>query len=156
LLKENGTLEIILGYAQEFEPTETKRLNLPPITLGLINDIIVPAFEDKGFHAKEFYEMSKKKLADVETTWAKKLRFGKDRKIYKIKFSFIIKKITTATIPIISILTIGFFQLIFTGGSSFGTTAFGTSTIGSLVTGTTGVPSGISGTCGIGLFFSSN
>lgn len=87
LLKEKGELEIILGYAQELEPSETKRLNLPPIHLGLINDIIVPAFEERGFHAKEFYEMTKKQLVDVETTWAKKLRFGRDRRIYKIVFS---------------------------------------------------------------------
>lgn len=87
LLKEKGELEIILGYAQELEPSETKRLNLPPIHLGLINDIIVPAFEERGFHTKEFYEMTKKQLVDVETTWAKKLRFGRDRRIYKIVFS---------------------------------------------------------------------
>ncbi|MFH1899403.1 MAG: class I SAM-dependent methyltransferase [Patescibacteria group bacterium] len=87
LLKEKGELEIILGYAQELEPSETKRLNLPPIHLGLINDIIVPAFEDRSFHAKEFYEMSKEQLGGVETTWAKKLRFGRDRKIYKLVFS---------------------------------------------------------------------
>lgn len=87
LLKEKGELEIILGYAQEFDPSETKRLNLPPINLSLISDIIVPAFEEKDFLAKESYEMSKKQLADVETTWAKKLRFGRDRKIYKVVFS---------------------------------------------------------------------
>lgn len=87
LLKENGVLEIILGYAQELEPSETKRLNLPPVHLGLINDIIVPAFEDVGFHAVEFYELDKVQLATIETTWAKKLRFGRDRKIYKIAFS---------------------------------------------------------------------
>ena len=87
LLKEKGTLEIILGYARELEPSETKRLNLPPINLGLINDVIVPSFEEQGFHAEEFYEMNKVQLTDVETTWAKKLRFGRDRRIYKIVFS---------------------------------------------------------------------
>jgi 16S rRNA (adenine(1408)-N(1))-methyltransferase len=87
LLRVNGVLEIILGYAPEFEPSETKRLSLPPISLGMINDVIIPTFESNYFKIEEFFEMSKEQLANIETTWAKKLRFGKNRKIYKILFS---------------------------------------------------------------------
>jgi 16S rRNA (adenine(1408)-N(1))-methyltransferase len=87
LLKEKAELEIILGYAPELEPTETKRLDLPPINMDLVNDIIIPAFEYRGFHMMEFFEMSKKQLGEVETTWAKRLSFGRDRRIYKILFS---------------------------------------------------------------------
>jgi 16S rRNA (adenine(1408)-N(1))-methyltransferase len=87
LLKEDGELEIILGYAPELEPKETTRLDLPLINLDLVRNELVPAFESAGFHTKEYYEMSKKQLAVEETTWAKRLRYGKDRKIYKMIFS---------------------------------------------------------------------
>lgn len=87
LLKEQGTLEMILGYAPELEPTETKRLNLPQINLGFIKSEIVPSFEKYGFKCEDVTELEKSELKNIETTWAKKLNFGKDRKMFRLLFS---------------------------------------------------------------------
>jgi 16S rRNA (adenine(1408)-N(1))-methyltransferase len=86
MLKKDGKIEMILGYSPEFEPSETKRLNLPEIDDGLMNNSIVPIFKNCGLELKKLECVTKEQLKDIETTWAKKLKFGKDRKIYKVVF----------------------------------------------------------------------
>ena len=86
ILKSNGEMEIILGYSPEFEPSETKRLDLPTIDDMLMTNSIVPVFKSCGFELIKLENINKEQLKDVETTWAKKLKFGKDRKIYRLVF----------------------------------------------------------------------
>ncbi len=80
LLKANGTIDIIFGYLDEAEPSETLRLSLPPITKEYIKQEIAPIFHMKC----QVSELTKEELKDLETTWAKKLSFGKDRPIFKL------------------------------------------------------------------------
>jgi len=87
LLKDKGKIEITFGYAPEFEPSETERLRLPLIGDGLIEESIIPIFESCGFKSEGYSKLSKEELKDIETTWAKKLKFRKDRDIYKMCFS---------------------------------------------------------------------
>jgi 16S rRNA (adenine(1408)-N(1))-methyltransferase len=87
LLKDKGDIEVVFGYAFEFEPSETERLQLPLIGNELIKDSIIPVFESCGFKSEGYSKLGKEKLKDIETTWAKKLKFGKDRDIYKMLFS---------------------------------------------------------------------
>jgi len=87
LLGKTGDLEIIFGYIPELEPSETKRLSLPDIDENFIKISVIQAFEDFNFHLVNMNELSKKDVGNLETTWAKKLRFGRDRRIYKLAFS---------------------------------------------------------------------
>ena len=87
LLKDKGKIEIVFGYAPEFEPSETERLQLPLIGNELIEESIIPIFESSGFKSEGYSKLNKEELKDIETTWAKKLKFGKDRDIYRICFS---------------------------------------------------------------------
>jgi len=83
LLKKDGSVEIIFGYLSDLEPSETKRLDLPDTENGFeINQILTPLRE--FFEIEEMKIMSKNEVGKLQTTWAKKLKFGKDRKIYKI------------------------------------------------------------------------
>jgi len=84
LLKKNGTATIILGYAPELEPSETKRLLLPRIDHEYIEKTILPSFE-KDFNVKVFRKIDKTDLGRYETTWAKKLKFGRNREIYLVE-----------------------------------------------------------------------
>jgi 16S rRNA (adenine(1408)-N(1))-methyltransferase len=86
LLKVGGEINITLGYTPELEPSETRRLDLPVIGNELIEDTITPLFKSCDLALKRARELDKKELKDIETTWAKKLNFGKDRKIYNIIF----------------------------------------------------------------------
>ncbi|MBW6441518.1 class I SAM-dependent methyltransferase [Patescibacteria group bacterium] len=83
LLKKDGVLEIIFGYLPELEPSETKRLGLPDISEGENINQILSSFK-KLFEIEEMRELSKKDIGNIETTWAKKLKHGRDRRIYKI------------------------------------------------------------------------
>ena len=70
LLKKKGKVIIVLGYAQEFEPSETKRLLLPEIDREYIEKNVLPSFE-KDFNVKSFSIIDKNDLGCLETTWAK-------------------------------------------------------------------------------------
>lgn len=88
VLKTNGTLEIILGYHDEAEPGETKRLSLPKLEEELIKEVIYPAFGGFGKLELVTYKvLSKEELKELDTSWAKKLSFGNDRPIYKLIFT---------------------------------------------------------------------
>lgn len=89
LLKDEGEIEVIFGYLPELEPSETKRLDLPKISGELDVQQIFSSFK-KHFTIVEMLRINKKDLGKLETTWAKKLKFGNDRDIYKI----ILKKIS--------------------------------------------------------------
>jgi 16S rRNA (adenine(1408)-N(1))-methyltransferase len=89
LLKDEGEIEVIFGYLPELEPSETKRLDLPKISGELDVQQIFSSFK-KHFTIVEMLRINKKDLGKLETTWAKKLKFGNDRDIYRI----ILKKIS--------------------------------------------------------------
>jgi 16S rRNA (adenine(1408)-N(1))-methyltransferase len=85
LLKKGGLLEIIFGYLPELEPSETKRLNLPDISRDKSVDQIMLSFKIH-FEIEEIRKLDKKDMGNIETTWAKKLKHGNDRNIYKMVF----------------------------------------------------------------------
>ena len=87
LLKKQGELEITFGYLPELEPSEYKRLSLPNISLDFISNTIMSNFKIYGFNINSVEEISKEYLKNIETTWSKKLTFGKNRKIYKSNLS---------------------------------------------------------------------
>jgi len=83
LLKNDGEMEVIFGYVPELEPSETERLELPKIEEASDIAQIFSSFKEH-FSIVEMRKLSKKDLGNLETTWAKKLKFGRDRNIYKI------------------------------------------------------------------------
>lgn len=88
LLKNNlGTIEIILGYDENFEPTETDRLELPKLKKELLEKSLIKSMNKKGFDLISFEDISKDDLKKLETSWAKKLSFGNPRKIFKLIFA---------------------------------------------------------------------
>jgi 16S rRNA (adenine(1408)-N(1))-methyltransferase len=87
LMKANGTLEVIFGYAEETEPVETERLDLEAINEAYITDTLLAAYEKAGFKLEAFDKLTKKDLSKFESTWCKKLSFGKERPLFYLKFS---------------------------------------------------------------------
>ena len=84
LLKTGGELEIIFGYYQEFEPSEIERLELPPLSKDYIENVIIPNLCANGFEYVSLQQIKKTDLKKIETTWSKKLSFGKIREIFKL------------------------------------------------------------------------
>jgi 16S rRNA (adenine(1408)-N(1))-methyltransferase len=83
-LKINGSIEIIFGFNEELEEKETKRLNLKELNEKEIQYLKELYLDLKNFQLNLFKEISYKKLEDIETTWAKKLSFGANRKYIHI------------------------------------------------------------------------
>jgi 16S rRNA (adenine(1408)-N(1))-methyltransferase len=83
LLKKDGEIEMTFGYDPEHEPTEVQRLNLPNIISKKDIEKILSNFREY-FEIVELSRLSKNELGEIDTTWAKKLKFGKDRVIHKI------------------------------------------------------------------------
>ncbi len=84
IMRDKGILEIILGYAHDSEPSETKRLNLPKINVEYIKETVLPIFSRTGFTLMELKQLQKNELKTLKTTWGKKLTFGKERPIFRI------------------------------------------------------------------------
>ena len=84
--KSLGTLQIVFGYSQDFEPSETTRLEIEDLDLNKTKEKIVPRYEDGGFKCINLTELGKDELKNFETTWSKKLSFGQDRPLFRLEF----------------------------------------------------------------------
>jgi len=86
LLKNGGLLQIMVGYHEDQEPSETVRLNLPDLDQTYIDNNLTKEYKKLGFSIQKIEKFNKTDLKKIETTWAKKLSFGKDRNIFKLTF----------------------------------------------------------------------
>ena len=86
LLKHKGILEIIFGYVQEREPTETARLGLGILDSVYIENILIPKYGELDLVLEKSNTLTKKELREFESTWSKKLGFGKERPLFHLKF----------------------------------------------------------------------
>ncbi|MFA6981611.1 MAG: class I SAM-dependent methyltransferase, partial [Patescibacteria group bacterium] len=85
-LKTGGSLKIILGYSMEFEPSEVERLNLESISGEYIEKMLAPRYQSLGLKMRKMDILNKKALNNFETTWCKKLSFGKKRPMFYLEF----------------------------------------------------------------------
>lgn len=106
LMKTNCELELKFGYSAETEPTETKRLELPELSEKYVRENVVSAFENAGFSLEGFLESTQsidgvtQKVEgnstalnfslsanfNINTSWNKKLNFGKSRRMFWLRF----------------------------------------------------------------------
>ena len=89
LLKLKGEIEIVFGYDKTLEPSETERLDLPPLTKDYLKNILIPAFEKNNFQLKEIKEIETQDMKNIQSTWAKKLSFTKSRLVYRLIFKYV-------------------------------------------------------------------
>ena len=85
LLKPNGRLRILFGYNKGQEPTETERLNLEKLTAKYLENELLPQYKKAGFKILECKKLNKKELGEFETSWSKKLKYGKPRSMFILK-----------------------------------------------------------------------
>ncbi|MBD3366062.1 methyltransferase domain-containing protein [candidate division WWE3 bacterium] len=86
ILKSGGDLRLVFGYTEEQEPTETERLNLENLNEAYIKEELIPRYENAGLTLKNFKEMTREDLQELETSWSKKLSFGKPRPMFLLEF----------------------------------------------------------------------
>lgn len=86
LLHEAGLLTVVFGYSAESEPTEVKRLELENIDIDMVNSTIIPKYTECGFVPLSVKQLTKEELKDFETTWSKRLVFGRERPLFLMEF----------------------------------------------------------------------
>ncbi len=86
-LKQNGSMQMLFGYSQEIEPTETSRLELENLDINYINSILLPKYEVNGFNCVQVKELDKRDLKHFESTWSRKLVFGQNRPMFLVEFT---------------------------------------------------------------------
>jgi len=86
LVKPKGTLLLVFGYNLLEEPSETERLGLKELSTNYIKTELIPEYESLGFELLDFRELTKEELKEIDTSWSKKLSFGKPRPIFYLKF----------------------------------------------------------------------
>ncbi len=86
LLRPNGLLEIVYGYSSESDYGEYKRLNLDNLDIEYIKNDLIPKFETAGFTVVSTELLNKSQRGNYESTWSKKLSFGRDRAVVKLVF----------------------------------------------------------------------
>lgn len=86
LLKPKGRVIINLGYTQEAEQKEIDKLQLPPLSVTFIQDTLAKKYEAYGFKLVSLKELKKEEISEIGTTWAKRLKYGKDRPVFSFVF----------------------------------------------------------------------
>ena len=74
-------LEIITGIDEERDKTEIERLNLPKITEEYLQKILIPKYEAADFEVLESGILNPSEWSRLETSWARKLQSGSNRKV---------------------------------------------------------------------------
>ncbi|EKD95337.1 MAG: 16S rRNA methylase [uncultured bacterium] len=86
ILKNKGICEIVLGYSKEHEPNETERLELQNLSVEYLKSTVISMFKKNNLYLTEITSLGKGDLKSIESTWSKKLSFGKNRPLYQLKF----------------------------------------------------------------------
>ncbi len=86
ILKSGGMLEMTFGYSEKAEPSETERLELKEFSLDTLEKDVVKSFEENGFKLQFIEQLEKDEIFEIESSWAKRLKFGQERKIFQLLF----------------------------------------------------------------------
>ena len=84
IAKKRAQIDIVLGYEKT---AEGRQIDLPEINLNYINNKMRYKLENLSFKIKEIKEIDKQNIKEINTSWAKKLSFGKNRSFFYISLS---------------------------------------------------------------------
>lgn len=84
VLKVGGHVNMTFGYSEEFEQKQVEKLDLPSITLESLQNKISAQYIGNGFRLCDVEELSKNEVYEIGSTWGKKLKFGRDRPVFKM------------------------------------------------------------------------
>lgn len=79
-------LEIVIGIDAERDKTEIERLELPQISSGYLETVLIPKYVAAGFTILESGVLSSSEWSRLETSWARKLQGGDGRTVTYLIF----------------------------------------------------------------------
>lgn len=81
LCAPEGLLEIIIGIDETRDKSEIERLELPPISLEYLKDVLIPKYQSAGFEFREKGVLDTSEWSCLETSWARKLQGSENRQV---------------------------------------------------------------------------
>lgn len=79
-------LEIVIGIDEQRDRTEIERLNLPELSGEYLQNTLIPKYEAAGFRLLEKGFLNLSEWSRFETSWARKLQSGGNRKVVFLNF----------------------------------------------------------------------
>ena len=79
-------LEIVIGIDAERDRKEIERLNLPELSDEYLQNILIPKYEAAHFRFLESGVLEASEWSRLETSWARKLQGGANRKVIFLNF----------------------------------------------------------------------
>lgn len=80
-------LEIVIGIDERRDRSEIERLALPELTDEYLEKILIPKYEEAGFRHLESGRLASSEWPRFETSWARRLQGGADRKVIFLIFT---------------------------------------------------------------------
>ena len=77
----DALLEVVIGLDPVRDKSEIERLGLTPLTLEVIDTMLVPKYAEAGFEITERGIISDSAWAKLETSWAKRLQGNEQRSV---------------------------------------------------------------------------
>jgi len=74
-------IEIIIGIDEERDKSEIERLELPKLSLDYLKNVLIPKYETAGFDVLKSGFLNSSEWSKLETSWARKLQGGANRKV---------------------------------------------------------------------------
>ncbi|HEU4934397.1 MAG TPA: class I SAM-dependent methyltransferase [Pyrinomonadaceae bacterium] len=78
---EDALLEVVIGIDPERDKSELERLGLQPLTLEVLDAVLVPNYEAAGFEITGRGVIAASEWPALETSWAKRLQGNEQRPI---------------------------------------------------------------------------
>jgi 16S rRNA (adenine(1408)-N(1))-methyltransferase len=79
-----ATLRVVLAIDVERDAAEIKRLQLPALSVDYIDSTLVARYRESGFQIVQARALSFAEMADLQTSWAKRLRPNAARAVYSV------------------------------------------------------------------------
>ncbi len=74
-------LEIVIGIDEERDQSEIERLGLPQLSPEYLKNVLIPKYTAAGFALSDSGIVNSSEWPDLDTSWAKKLKGGQNRRI---------------------------------------------------------------------------
>lgn len=79
-------LEIVIGIDEERDRSEVERLALPDLSPEYLERVLIPKYEAANFKVLESGILNPSEWSRLETSWARKLQSGSNRKVTYLVF----------------------------------------------------------------------
>ena len=79
-------LEIVIGIDAVRDKTEIERLDIPELTPVFLHSYLFPKFAAAGFEILDHSKLNPAEWSKLETSWARRLQGGTDRKVWAFVF----------------------------------------------------------------------